>query len=93
MVARSPQLRDNWRWQLCHLKAHYDAYIRARLLADAGADPDDAAEIVIRDDGLCADIGYPWGVQLRDGRILLAYYWTDADGVRHIVGSWLELTG
>ncbi len=27
-----PELRDNWRWQLCQLKAHYDAYIRARLI-------------------------------------------------------------
>ncbi|MBX3178133.1 MAG: hypothetical protein KF886_12275 [Candidatus Hydrogenedentes bacterium] len=27
-----PELRDNWRWQLCLLKAHYDAYIRARLI-------------------------------------------------------------
>jgi hypothetical protein len=31
--AAHPELRaENWRWQLCLLKAHYDAYIRARLL-------------------------------------------------------------
>ncbi len=27
-----PELQGNWRWQLCQLKAHYDAYIRARLI-------------------------------------------------------------
>ena len=27
-----PELRDNWRWELCQLKAHYDAFIRARFL-------------------------------------------------------------
>lgn len=27
-----PELADNWRWQLCLLKAHYDAYIRARFI-------------------------------------------------------------
>ncbi|MEO2049821.1 MAG: hypothetical protein ABGX16_24950 [Pirellulales bacterium] len=31
---KSPQLKDNWRWQLCQLKANYDAYVRARLLAE-----------------------------------------------------------
>lgn len=65
--------------------------IRARLLAHALADPDQAEELVIRDDGLCPDLGYPWGVQLRDGRVMLVYYWTDADGVRHIVATWLEI--
>lgn len=61
--------------------------IRARLLTSPTTDPDGAAEVVIRDDGLCPDLGYPWGVQLRDGRILLAYYWTGADGIRHIAAS------
>ena len=30
--ARKPDLADNWRWQLCLLRAHYDAYTRHRLL-------------------------------------------------------------
>jgi len=29
---RAPECRDNWRWQLCLLRAYYDAYIRERLL-------------------------------------------------------------
>ena len=65
--------------------------IRARLLADPLTNPDEVEEVVIREDGLCPDIGYPWGVELRDGRVLLCYYWTDAEGIRHIVGTWLEL--
>ncbi|MCA9231124.1 MAG: hypothetical protein KDA57_10755 [Planctomycetales bacterium] len=32
--AQAPELRGNWRWQLVQLKAHYDAYVRARLLAE-----------------------------------------------------------
>ena len=61
------------------------------LIADPLTNPDEVEEVVIREDGLCPDIGYPWGVELRDGRVLLCYYWTDAEGIRHIVGTWLEL--
>lgn len=32
LESRAPELRDNWRWQLCLLRAYYDAYIRHRLL-------------------------------------------------------------
>lgn len=32
LEAKAPELRDNWRWQLCLLRAYYDAYIRQRLL-------------------------------------------------------------
>lgn len=65
--------------------------IRVRLLPHAAADPDDHDEIVIRGDGLCADIGYPWGVQLVDGRVMVVYYWTDRRGMRGIEASWLAL--
>jgi Neuraminidase (sialidase) len=49
-------------------------------------------EFVIRDDATCADLGYPVGCQLDDGRIFLAYYYTRPDGnnfggTRHIAGS------
>lgn len=46
-----PELKDIWRWQLCLLKAHYDAYIRARFIhedqleADANAVLARASEI------------------------------------------------
>jgi len=29
---RMPQLEHNWRWQMCLVRAYYDAYIRRRLL-------------------------------------------------------------
>jgi hypothetical protein len=32
---KAPQLRDDWRWQLCLLRAYYDAYIRHRLLYES----------------------------------------------------------
>jgi hypothetical protein len=35
LEAKMPQLRDNWRWQLCLLRAYYDAYTRHRLLYES----------------------------------------------------------
>ncbi len=32
---KAPDLRDNWRWQLCLLRAYYDAYTRHRLLYES----------------------------------------------------------
>jgi len=32
LEADCPELRDSWRWQLCLLRAYYDAYIRHRLI-------------------------------------------------------------
>lgn len=32
----APQLKTNWRWQLCLLRAYYDAYIRHRLINESG---------------------------------------------------------
>lgn len=29
---QTPQLEENWRWQMCLLRANYDAYIRHRLI-------------------------------------------------------------
>lgn len=29
---RAPRLEENWRWQMCLLRANYDAYIRRRLI-------------------------------------------------------------
>lgn len=31
----APQLKANWRWQMCLLRAHYDAYARHRLLNES----------------------------------------------------------
>ena len=32
LETESPGLRDNWRWQLCLMRAYYDAYTRHRLI-------------------------------------------------------------
>src|SRR5207249_7896468 len=32
---QAPQLRGNWRWQLCLLRAYYDVYTRHRLLNES----------------------------------------------------------
>ena len=32
---KAPELRGNWRWQLCLLRAYYDAYTRQRLLYES----------------------------------------------------------
>lgn len=32
LEARAPELAGNWRWQLCLLRAYYDAYVRHRLI-------------------------------------------------------------
>jgi len=61
--------------------------IRARLL-DANLEGIDAAEeLVITDDGLSTDLGYPSAVQLDDGRVLVAFYDRGADDVRVIRGA------
>jgi hypothetical protein len=33
---RAPRLEQNWRWQMCLLRANYDAYVRRRLLYETG---------------------------------------------------------
>lgn len=33
---KAPELRNNWRWQLCLLRAYYDAYTRQRLIYESG---------------------------------------------------------
>lgn len=67
--------------------------IRLRLLDGVDTDPDTVPEVVVRDDGLCRDIGYPWAVELDDGRVMLVYYWTGEDGMRGIEATWLSVEG
>ena len=48
-------------------------------------------EIVLRDDGLDRDVGYPTTVQFDDGRLLTVYYWHGEDQVRHLQRATWEL--
>ncbi|MFK5986843.1 MAG: sialidase family protein, partial [Pseudomonadota bacterium] len=60
--------------------------IRARLM-DKNGQQFIGDELIIRDDASCGDIGYPWAVQLENGDILVVYYFTAEDGIRHIAGT------
>jgi len=37
---KAPNLSANWRWQMCLLRAHYDAYVRKRLLFESALEED-----------------------------------------------------
>ena len=62
----------------------------ARVLEPEGSDLDTAPEFVIEDNGLSADCGYPWSVELNDGRVLVAYWHHYPDDHRGIKGAILE---
>lgn len=49
--------------------------IRARLSSDQGATWGE--EIVLRDDGVTHDLGYPRSFQRQDGRVVTVYYYND----------------
>ena len=48
-------------------------------------------EIIIRNDGLHGDLGYPSSVEIEDKVILTTYYFHSLEGVRFIGGSFLYL--
>ena len=62
----------------------------ARVLDPEAGDLDTAPEIVVRADSLEPDCGYPWSLELNDGRVLVVYYYVYEDGTRGIEGSVLE---
>jgi len=64
--------------------------IRARLM-DKNANDFIGEELIIREDGASADLGYPWATQLNNGDILVVYYFTEHDGIRHISSSLISL--
>ncbi len=61
--------------------------IRARIIRSDCRGLAESQEIVLRDDGPCSDIGYPWATRLGDGRVLVVYYFCDEQGLRHIAGT------
>ena len=58
--------------------------IRACLSEDGGLGWGTENEIILRDDGLDRDMGYPSSQQLDDGSILTVYYWHAEDEVRYL---------
>lgn len=69
---------------------HKPMGVRARIAASL-EELETAEEIVIRDDSPSRDTGYPSAALLSDGRILVAYYMADTNGIRGIEGSILSL--
>ena len=59
----------------------------ARILDPEGENIDTAAEIIIRDDARSPDCGYPWSVELDDGRVLVTYWHHFDDDLRGIEGA------
>jgi len=69
---------------------HKPMGVRARLV-EAGQQPDEAEELIIRDDSRSRDTGYPSATLMADGRILVAYYIADEKGIRGIEASIVEI--
>ncbi len=62
--------------------------IRARLSEDGGRTWGD--QLVLRDDGLCRDIGYCRSVQRPDGKVVVVYYFCDEPtGPERYIGATL----
>ena len=66
--------------------------IRARILNPECDNIKESEEFIIRDDASHGDVGYPWSTMMEDGRILVVYYFTGEDSIRHIAGTILEIT-
>jgi len=69
---------------------HVPFGVRARISKDNGQTWGD--ELILRDDGLNGDLGYPMSIQLVDGTIFTVYYFRSAGGgPTHIAGTlWHE---
>ena len=61
--------------------------IGACLSIDEGETWDHDNEVVIRDDMINSNLGYPTAIQEIDGRIFTAYYGEDEEGVTYVMGS------
>ena len=64
----------------------------ARVLEPEGRDLDSAPDLLLRSDSENWDCGYPWAVELNDGRVLVVYYYSYPDGLRGIEGTVVEET-
>jgi hypothetical protein len=62
----------------------------ARVLDPDATDLESAQEISVRSDSMSPDCGYPWAVELSDGRVLVVYYHVNEERLRGIEGTILE---
>lgn len=61
--------------------------VRCCVSKDKGKTWDIQNEIIIRDDCPTWDCGYPFSIELKNGKILSVYYFVDENGTRHICGT------
>ncbi len=45
LETQAPELADNWRWQMCLVRAYYDAYVRHRLLNESALEKEACARL------------------------------------------------
>lgn len=77
-------LNVDWAIVLYALRAQVSS-IRAHLMnRHSGAF--EGSDILLRNGAKSQDIGYPSGITLPCGRLLVCYYWVDDSGTRHIEG-------
>ena len=62
----------------------------ARVLDEEASNINSSPSIVIRSDSESRDCGYPWAIELNDGKVLVTYYYHYADGNRGVEASILE---
>ena len=67
--------------------------VRVHITEDEGDSWPAENEIVLRDDGLDRDVGYPSTVELGDRRMLTVYYWHGEDQIRHLQRTSWDLPG
>ncbi len=84
-----PLLLPDGRLFLCYGYRHEPMGVRARVVSSL-SELDAAPEIIIRDNSPSRDTGYPSATLLSDGRILVAYYIADKQGIRGIEGTILS---
>jgi sialidase-1 len=65
--------------------------VRARVLDAECKNVASSSEIVLRADGGNGDLGYPWATLLSKKQALVVYYFNQADGLRYIAGTILDL--
>lgn len=70
---------------------HQPFGIRACISKDEGKTWDLEHEIIIRDDGLHRDLGYPSSAELEPGKILTVYYFHDKTETRFIAGTFYKI--
>lgn len=75
-------------WLLCTYGYRKKPFgVRCCISRDNGETWDIGNEIVVRDDSPTWDCGYPFSIELTDGRLFSVYYFTDAEGTRFVAGT------